>query len=184
MGEKAEYRSAIRSRRMIREAYLALIQEKDMDKITVTDIITRADLNRGTFYAHYQDTHAVIEQIEDEIIGKIREIVDETPHASFSENGRTMTRALVTYIQSDLEFFRILINSRGASAFLDKLKAVFVQYMVNDVQIPKKIRETREFLVRIYFYAGGMVNLVQAWFRGELPYPLEEIVENVGLGQG
>lgn len=39
MGQKAEYRSAIRSRRMIREAYTQLLKEKDLSKITVTDIV-------------------------------------------------------------------------------------------------------------------------------------------------
>ena len=33
MGEKAEYKSAIRSRRMIRQAFLELIQEKDVEKL-------------------------------------------------------------------------------------------------------------------------------------------------------
>lgn len=48
---KAEYKSAIRSRRMIQHALVELLQEKELDKITVTDIVTRADINRGTFYA-------------------------------------------------------------------------------------------------------------------------------------
>ena len=46
---KAEYKSAIRSRRMIQHALVELLQEKELDKITVTDIVTRADINRGTF---------------------------------------------------------------------------------------------------------------------------------------
>jgi AcrR family transcriptional regulator len=68
MGEKAEYKSAIRSRRLIRQAFIELMKEKELEKITVTDIVKRADINRGTFYAHYKYTRAVIEQIENEII--------------------------------------------------------------------------------------------------------------------
>ncbi|HNB53818.1 MAG TPA: TetR/AcrR family transcriptional regulator, partial [Anaerolineales bacterium] len=71
MGEKAEYRSSIRSKRLIRQAFVELLKEKDLEKITVTNIITRANINRGTFYAHYQDVRAVIEQIENEIIDKM-----------------------------------------------------------------------------------------------------------------
>ena len=36
---KAEYKSAIRSRRMIQRALVELLQEKELDKITVTDIV-------------------------------------------------------------------------------------------------------------------------------------------------
>ena len=49
---KAEYRSAIRSRKLINEALADLLTEKPLDKITVTDVVSRADINRGTFYAH------------------------------------------------------------------------------------------------------------------------------------
>ena len=44
---KAEYRSAIRSKRLINDALADLLQEKPLDKITVTDVVNRADINRG-----------------------------------------------------------------------------------------------------------------------------------------
>lgn len=53
---------------MIREAYTQLLKENDLSKITVTDIVTRADLNRAIFYAHCPDVRGVTEEIEDEII--------------------------------------------------------------------------------------------------------------------
>ena len=35
--------------------------ERNLQKITVTDIVTRADINRATFYAHYPDVRGVTE---------------------------------------------------------------------------------------------------------------------------
>ena len=64
---KAEYKSAIRSRRMIQRALVELLQEKELDKITVTDIVTRADINRGTFYAHYADISGVLDSIMENV---------------------------------------------------------------------------------------------------------------------
>ena len=52
-GGRAEYRSAIRSRRMIREAYTVLLKEKDLSKITVTDIVNRADIPRSSVFAFF-----------------------------------------------------------------------------------------------------------------------------------
>lgn len=68
---KAEYKSAVRSRTLIKRAFLELLREKSIDKITVTDIVARADINRGTFYAHYDDIDslrkAVWADIENEL---------------------------------------------------------------------------------------------------------------------
>ena len=63
---KAEYRSAVRSRLLIRDALADLLTTKPLDKITITDVVKHAGINRGTFYAHYSDIPDVIHhQIQD-----------------------------------------------------------------------------------------------------------------------
>lgn len=62
------------------------IYDKDLSKITVTDIITRADLNRATFYAHYPDVLGVTEEIENEIIEKMLDILKEFQFTNFFRN--------------------------------------------------------------------------------------------------
>lgn len=175
MGQKAEYKSAIRSRRMIRQAFVELMQEKDIEKITVTDIITRADLNRGTFYAHYQDTRAVIEQIENEIIDKMLEFLGELRYKSFFQNPLPLLLKVARYLEEDLEFYLILINSKGSEQFIVKLKSIFVTHMLTDTDIPDSLKKTPEFIIRANFFAGGIVNVYQAWFRGEMDYSFNEI---------
>jgi AcrR family transcriptional regulator len=175
MGEKAEYKSAIRSRRLIRQAFVDLMQEKNLDKITVTDIITHADINRGTFYAHYQDTRAVIEQIENEIIEKMLEFLGEFRYKNFFQNPLPLLLKISRWLEEDLEFYRILINSSGSEQFLVKLKNAFVKHMETDSDIPEHIKKTSEFLIRIHFFAGGIINLFQVWFRDEMDNSLNEI---------
>ena len=67
MTEKKPYRSALRSRHLIREAFLSLLPEKNPEKITVSDIVRRANINRSTFYAHYPDVQGIVEEIQSEI---------------------------------------------------------------------------------------------------------------------
>ena len=58
----AEYRNSLRSKRLIRQAFAELMQEKQsIDKITVKEIIERADISKSTFYSHYQDIYALLE---------------------------------------------------------------------------------------------------------------------------
>jgi AcrR family transcriptional regulator len=138
MGGKAEYKSAVRSRKLIRQAFVELMKEKDLEKITVTDIVTRADINRGTFYVHYQDTRAVIEQIENEIIGKMLEFLGEFQYKSFFQNPLPLLLKISRYLEKDLEFYRILINARGAEQFLMKLKSIFVKYLETESDTQRK----------------------------------------------
>ncbi len=180
MGVKAEYKSAIRSRKLIRQAFLELLQEKEAAKITVTDIVKRADINRGTFYAHYQDVHAVMEQIENEIIDKMMEFLSALDRGNFYNDPTPLLLQVSQYLSENLDYYRVLINSRESGTFLDKLKDIFVSFMVNDAHLPAETRGTPQFVAQAYFIAGGVCNLYQAWFHGAISMSLEELARSVG----
>lgn len=175
MGQKAEYRSSIRSRRMIREAYTQLLKEKDLSKITVTDIVTRADLNRATFYAHYPDVRGVTEEIEDEIIEKMIDVLKEFKFTSFFKNPAPLLLKLSRCLEKDDEFYRTLIRANGSEIFMEKLKNVFSDYMLNNSDIPEDMRHTKTVRLRVYYFADGIINLYKQWFRGDLDCTLNDI---------
>lgn len=178
-GGRAEYRSAVRSRRMIREAYTVLLKEKDLSKITVTDIVNRADINRATFYAHYPDVRGVTEEIENEIIAKMLEVLKEFEFTNFFRNPTPLLLQLSRYLEEDAEFYRILIKANGSEMFMEKLKKVFTDYMLNDSDIPEDMRHSKMVSLRVCYFAGGIVNLYKQWFRGDLNCTLNDIALEV-----
>jgi len=174
-GDRAEYKSAIRSKRLIREAYIDLLKEKPIEKITVTDIVKRADINRGTFYAHYSDTQAVLEQIENEIIDRMKELISEFNCRNFHQNPLPILLKIVRFLEENKDYTQILENSRNAEPFLLRARKIFADYMNNDLQIPDEIKNNPEFLTHVLFITGGIVNVYRAWFKGETSQSPEEL---------
>lgn len=168
MGEKAEYKSAKRSRKMIRTAFAKLMLEKAVDRITVTDIVKEADLNRGTFYAHYQNPSDVLIEIENEIMDNLLEFLSEVSYENFFQNPFPVIIKINHYLQEDIEYFKILIQSSDVEQFLNRFKRLLVSYMERDENISKNIKDTKEFEVTIYFIAGGVIELYKRWFHEEL----------------
>ena len=179
MGQKAEYRSAIRSRRLIREAYMALLKEKELSKITVTDIVKRADINRTTFYAHYPNVRGVTEQIGDEIIAKMLEILKEFEFPSFFHDPAPLLLKIGRYLEEDTDFYRTLIQAEGSEEFMEKLKRIFVEYMINSSDIPDDLRHSKMSQIRARYFAGGIVNLYKQWLCGALDCELDDIALEV-----
>lgn len=175
MCQKAECRSSIRSRRMIREVYTQFLKEKELSKITVTDIVTKADLNRATFYAHYPDVRGVTEEIEDEIIEKMIDVLKEFKFTSFFKNPAPLLLKLSRCLEEDDEFYRTLIRANGSEIFMEKLKNVFSDYMLNNSDIPEDMRHTKTVRLRVYYFADGIINLYKQWFRGDLDCTLNDI---------
>lgn len=179
MKQKAEYRSAVRSRKLIREAFLALLQEKEFSRITVTDIVNRADINRGTFYAHYTDIHAIVEEIEEEITDRMLEVLQDFRYQDFFRDPIPVLREVSAWIQTEMEQYRALIRAGGAGEFLLKLQRAFFSHMSGNTTIPDEVRKSSGFQLQMQFLAAGTVSLYQSWFLGELHSTPEEITLEV-----
>lgn len=167
---KAEYRSAVRSRRLIRMALADLLQEKPLDKITVTDIVRRADINRGTFYAHYADIPALVNSLVEETLQTLREALRSvgavTPVA--------VMQHLQRMLESDLDFYRKVLNSSIAGPIMEQMRSLYIEYMLeNEDRFAFQSHES--FLFAVSFGAGGVITLYRDWFAGKLPFTLDEL---------
>lgn len=179
---KAEYRSARRSRKLIRRAFMELSSEIPLRKITVSDIVRRADINRGTFYAHYADVRALVEQIEEELIAKMLEIADTRRYAVFCLDPLPSLTMVTEFLAKDLDFYRALASSDEAALFAVRMSDIYVEHMMHDDTIPAVLRSSPFFEVIIRFYSAGLINTYISWFRGKLDVTLEEVAEMLSEG--
>lgn len=179
MAEKKEYRSSVRSRRLIRQAFLELLREKTFEKITVTDIVNRADINRSTFYAHYPDINGLLEEIWDEVIARSLSLIMELDFQSFFENPKALMSGLLQIGVDNAELYRLLSSSDFAAKQTEKMKALFLKKAITAPDIPEKIRQSRAFQVRTTFFIGGIVHTYMQWLMGALDYSTDEITEEI-----
>lgn len=180
MGQKAKYRSALRSRRLIREAFLQLLKEKDVNKITVTDIVKLADINRTTFYAHYPDVHGVIEEIENEIIEKMITLLDSLKFKNFISDITPLLKEINNYLEENVDYCRTLLLTKGSETFLEELQKLFADYLRNDTEIPESIRQSKSFSLHVCYFTGGIVYMYKQWFLGNPDFNLDDISEEIG----
>lgn len=170
---KAEYRSAIRSRKLILAALADLLQEKPVDKITVTDVVRKAEINRGTFYAHYADIPDVINSLIQQIFSNIREILSEPPR-HLSDIPHALLTRIQSLLEADLEFYRKIMSSSASSLLYEQLVSVALDYMLQQEE-KYSFGNHEQYVLTVRFCAGGLSNLYRDWFAGKLPFSLEEL---------
>lgn len=180
MAEKKEYRSAIRSRQMIRKAFLELLQEKEYQKITVTDIVKRADLNRSTFYAHYPDIRGVVEEIQEDIFRQNIFLMWQIDFADFLENPSPYFHQVSRFLGENIELFKRLGHTEALHLRLDDFRRVLVDQICSYEGIPLEYRESVAFSIRLHFFIGGIMNAYQQWAEGILNCSLDELTQEIG----
>lgn len=170
---KAEYRSAIRSRRMIVEALADILQEKPLDKITVTEVVARAGINRGTFYAHYADIPDVVQHLIQDTFAKIRSALTAEPGHLY-RLPEVLLGQILAILTEDLEFYRKVMASSTAPLMQEQLVEFVIRYLL-DHEADYTFGTHEQYELTIRFCAGGLSNLYRDWFSGKLDMPLEEL---------
>lgn len=174
---KATYRSAIRSKRLINEALADLLTEKPLDKITVTDVVTRADINRGTFYAHYRDIPDVVDHLIQLTFSAIRDAMIAqtlTPDTAVL----TLLTTFQSLLEKDLPFFQKIFTSHAAPIMREQLMAMVSEFLVEN-KAWFSPNSTEAYPMSFRFCAGGLSNLYQDWFSGKLDCSLSELTQIV-----
>lgn len=177
MPPRRTYSSALRSKSMIRTAFLELLHEKNFEKISVTDIVTRANINRSTFYAHYPDMIGLLDEIQSEIITRAQQISEETDYAEIYHAPKEFLRKLIRIGTENRELFALLGASPLASRHLNQIKTTLLQNAISVRTLPDDPRTDICYAVQINFFIGGIAHTVQKWISGELECSEEELLD-------
>lgn len=172
---KAEYRSAIRSRKLIITALADLLQEKPLEKITVTDVVNRAQINRGTFYAHYADIQDVVNHLIQQTFSSLKEAID-LPSSSAADISHAMLLRVQELLEADMPFYQKIMRSGVTALMAEQLSNIVVDYLLENMEM-LFAGDPGRYELAIRFCAGGLTNLYCDWFAGILPCTLSELTQ-------
>lgn len=176
---KAEYRSAVRSRLLIRDALADLLTTKPLDKITITDVVKHAGINRGTFYAHYSDIPDVIHhQIQDTFLS-VRAALSAQP-LTIAQIPHVLLLEIQRILENDFLYYEKVMTSSASIMIADLFIKVTIDYLLEREQ-DFGIKDHRQFLLMFRFCSGGLSNLYRDWFSGVYDFPLSELTERAEM---
>lgn len=158
---KAEYRSAIRSRKLINMALADLLQQKPLDKITVTEVVRLAEINRGTFYAHYADIPDVIHHIIEDTFVHIRKKVFEMPVKS-EDIPHVLLMIVQEMLETNLDFCRKVMTSSASLMMEEQLVKLVLEYLIQNEE-KYGFGNKEQYVLTIQFCAGGLSKLYRDW---------------------
>ena len=61
------------TKKIIKDTFIKLLSEKDIKKVTVSEICKLADVNRATFYRYYLDVYDLLDHIEEDFINELKQ---------------------------------------------------------------------------------------------------------------
>lgn len=175
-------RRIIYTKKVISESLLELLKTNEIHKITVTDICKKADINRGTFYAHYKDPFDLLESMENNLFNKIIDYINETQPEKYKD---ILLLKVLELIKENKELCKIIICKQNDSRILNRILYIArnanLQQLIDSSTHSKKFDETRmEYLIK--YSVGGTLAVIQNWLENDLiesPKEITEIIDDI-----
>ena len=159
------------------DAFFLLLKEKDLDKITVSDIIKRAGIVRSTFYNHYENIPALVTAIEDKTIQDIFSLM-ETFHP---KNDRDICKSyfltICNYTTTN-PFLANLLCSTRRDVFFEKMITMFHSYVTEVTKNTTTSNHNKDdFSYMVACSIGSTIGVLHKWSRENFQVPAEVIAD-------
>ncbi|WP_283678343.1 TetR/AcrR family transcriptional regulator [Lentilactobacillus sp. Marseille-Q4993] len=172
VGTKDNRRTQI-TKRLLKDALLSILQTKPLDKVTITEITNRADVNRGTFYLHYNTPQELFNAIEDDLISEIKPMIDEF----LIKNSSDFLANLLTTIKENSPATTVILQDIESNRLLNKL----IQPLRSQTKqrIEAHFHEADPEVNDMYFdfCMAGSVNIILKWLATDSQLTAAQVAE-------
>lgn len=109
----------IRTKQMIKDAFVKLRKKKEIEKITIKEIADMAMINKSTFYNHFEDIYHLSNEIENEVIDKCLENAEGSIVSDIDKN-----------FMGNSEIFNIVFSGSRKNDAINKLHEKYMEILL------------------------------------------------------
>ncbi len=159
------------------DSFFLLLKDKDLDKITVSDVIKKAGIVRSTFYNHYENIPALLTAAEDKTIQDIFQMMESFHPKNDRDMCHSYYLAICNYTKKN-PFLANLLQSPRGDAFFEKAITMFHKYVTNLTLTTITFSKVRSgFSYYIAGAIGSTIGVLHKWTAEAFSTPAEEIAD-------
>lgn len=177
-----------RTKLHIIETFFSMMDEIGFEKITVANLSKQAKINRGTFYHHFPDKYAVLEEVEEEIYANFAQVLNDHVGWAVTEKidvyGRMHVErffkeaclVVMNFLYERKETAQTLLGEHGRPHFIEKLEEAYISAVQKKIRLnPHEFTEL-EKLQQEFIYHGAIA-IVKRWIRNGAKESPDEIAQ-------
>ncbi|MDD6213004.1 MAG: TetR/AcrR family transcriptional regulator [Clostridiales bacterium] len=164
----------MKTRQLIQSTYFELLREKKLGKITVSEIARKANIDRKTFYLHYDSVEEILKSICRDKVEELMMLVQENP---LEDNGNPLIELfeiMTEMVENNLEFFRFIAENPEYDHFFDQIKEILVTSVEQKYQQLFRLT-VQELKFYSEFYVSGIIAVYIHWIREASPVSSREL---------
>lgn len=178
-----------RTRELIRNAFVDLLEEMDLEKITVNRITERATINRVTFYLHYRDIPDMIDKIADDIINEMKDALEmgsgepkkSAPETEEERGPSVVFIRMLEYIEKNAKLFKLLLATKRVPVFTERFQKLITGLIAS--RIERRLADQSPLGVPVdigaWYLHSAYIGTIFFWLQNDMPYRPQFLAEQM-----
>lgn len=160
---------------VIKDAFIALLQETSISKITVKAICEKAMINRATFYKYYDNPFDLMKKMETELMDHLQDEIVSLEKPDLPK----IFQLILCDIKEQKELYLTLFSENGDNLFKERIFSLCYQENIQTIRrlFPDWDVTKQEWLY--YFIAEGCNGILNQWIIHDMQESPEVVVEFV-----
>lgn len=173
---RSDDRRVVRTRKAIREAFLNLLRSEDYDRVTITAVAREADIDRKTFYLHYDSVDDVLDEF---IRERAEQMVASLREESLAQGGGVdvadlFARLSVALVQ-DYSITENMVRHVSPEKLLSKVEGPLTEAIVECDALGLASAMGPYLSFGVSFLCGGLLSAYRHWLAIDSDMPLENL---------
>lgn len=171
-----------KTKALLKDNLISLMSIKNINSITVKELCEKADINRGTFYLHYNDVFHMLQEIEKELLKEFQDMITSHEISPNKFETKPILEDIFKFIEQNRDFCIVILCHRGDMSFMKNIVSFIYEKSYNDWSKIFKMDDKMIFDKYYSFILYGAIGLIDNWLNNglkESPEYMANLTENI-----
>ncbi|MDO4647696.1 MAG: TetR/AcrR family transcriptional regulator [Eubacteriales bacterium] len=170
----------IKTKKNIRDTYLSMLADSSIKKISISELTRRANIDRKTFYLHYDTLDDILRELGKEQMNDIVHALEEKGFFDHPLDVVPLIQILNDVLSQDIVLFEKIARNPNDQFFWNSLEDILIKTIIDEHNHQFLTPTSRnQLIVYARYFAHGFISIYLDWLRKDIDMELNELSQTL-----
>lgn len=165
----------IKTKENLYKALIELLEEKPLEKISISELCRRSNITRRTFYLHYENVPKYFEEIIEQSLNELEDSMKKTKSYRMSVDQELEPKMvhLFEHVYESKELYKFIFSSNSSFSYYAMFLLRIKNLIKSSMEIVKLPKDEVDFVIT--YQANAILGLILEWYFEDFQKTVEEM---------
>lgn len=158
-------------------AFWQLYEQKPIEKISINQLCQLAGYNRATFYNHFDNIYALLDDAVDALLTPVKKKIFSLQGFHHLLQGDAIETVFFTYFQEQNRTIELLFRRQNDYVLRKQVKKAFLQFLSDNHSPSRETYEKIELLLD--YHLSGVLGVIHGWYQNGKQLPEQAVIQKI-----